>query len=57
MSNSLKHVLPVNVKTRVTHTGQKLDTKFKINSKKKDYHKDDLVYNSKCLESTINAEF
>lgn len=57
MSNNLKHILPVNVKTRITHTGQKLDTKFKINGKNKEYHKDDLVYNSKCPESTTNADF
>ena len=28
MNNSLKHILPDNVKTRVTYTGQKLGTKF-----------------------------
>ena len=57
MSNSSKHILPGNVKTGVTHTGQKLDTKFQIKDKTKDYHKDDLVYYSKCPESTINEDF
>ena len=43
MSNSLKHFLLDNVKTRVTYVGQKLGTKFQIKDKTKDHHKHDLV--------------
>ena len=43
MSNSLKHFLLDNVKTRVTYVGQKFGTKFQIKDKAKDHHKHDLV--------------
>ena len=39
MNNSLKCFLPINVKTRVPYTGQKLGTKFQIKDKTKDQHK------------------
>ena len=51
MNNSLKRILPDNVKTRVTYTGQKLGTKFQNKDKTKDQHKHDLVYYSKCPET------
>ena len=44
MKNSLKHILPNNVKTRVTYSGQKLSTKLQIKDKAKDQQKDNLVY-------------
>ena len=57
MNNSLNRFLPDNVKTRVTYTGQKLDTKFQINDKTKDQRKHDLVYYSKCPERTCHEDY
>ena len=56
MNNSLKHILPDNVKTRVTYTGQKLGTKFQNKDKTKDQHKHNVVYYSKCPEPTCNED-
>ena len=56
MNNSLKRILPDNVKTRVTYTGQKLGTKFQNKDKTKDQHKHNLVYYSKCSEPTCNED-
>ena len=47
MNNSLKRILPDNVKTRVTYAGQKLSTKLQIKNKTKYQHKPDLVYYGK----------
>ena len=57
MNNSLKRILPDNVKTRVTYTGQKLGTKFQNKDKTKDQHKHDLVYYSKCPEPICNQDY
>ena len=57
MKNSLKHILPDNVKTRATYSGQKLSTKLQIVDKTKDQHKHDLVYYSKCPEPTCNEAY
>ena len=56
MNNSLKRILPDNVKTRVTYTGQKLSTKLQIKGKTKDQHQHDFVYYSKCPEPTCNED-
>ena len=47
MNNSLKHILPQNVKTRVTYTSQKLVAKFQI--------KDN--FNSICPEPTCSEDY
>ena len=57
MNNSLKRILPDNVKTRVRYTGQKLSTKLQIKDKIKDQHKQDLVYYCKCSEPTCNEDY
>ena len=57
MNNSLKCVLPNNVKTRGTYTGQKHGTKFQIKDKTKGQHKHDLVYYSNCPEPTYNEDY
>ena len=57
MKNSLKRVLPDNVKTRVTYSGQKLSTKLQIKDKTKDQHKHNLVYYSKCPEPNCNEDY
>ena len=57
MNNNLKHVLPNNVKTRVTYRGQKLSTKLQIKDKTKGQHKHDLVYYSKRPEPTCNEDY
>ena len=57
MNKSLKRILPNNVKTRVTYTNQKLNTKLQIKDKIKDQHKQDLVYYYKCPEPTCNEDY
>ena len=57
MKNSLKHILPNNVKTRVTYSGQILSTKLQIKNKTKDQQKHDLVHYSKCPEPTCNEDY
>ena len=55
--NSIKRILPNNVKKGVTYTGQKLSTKLQIKDKTKDQHKHDLAYYSKCPEPTCNEDY
>ena len=57
MKNTLKCLLPNNIKTRVTYTGQKLGTKFQIKDKTKDQHKHDLACYSECPEPTCNGDY
>ena len=57
MSNSLKHILPDNVNTRITYTGQKHGTKFQKKDETEDQHKRDLIYYSKCPEATCNEDY
>ena len=57
MNTSLKCILPHNVNTGVTYTGQKLGRKFQIKNKTKDQHKHDLVHYSKCPESTCKKDY
>ena len=57
MSNSLKHILPKNVKTRVTYTSQQLVAKFQIKDKTKDQHKHALAFNSECPEPTCSEDY
>ena len=57
MRNSLKYILPNNVKTRVTYSGQNLGTKLQIKDNTKDQHKHDLIYYSKCPEPTCNEDY
>ena len=56
MNNSLKRILPDNVKTRVTYTGRKLSAKLQIKGKTKDQHQHDFVYYSKCPEPTCKED-
>ena len=48
--NNLQRILPKNVKTRTTHTGIKLGTKFQIKDLTKNHYEHDLIYYSKCPE-------
>ena len=57
INNSLKRILPDNVKISVTCTGQKLSTTLQIKDKTKDRHKHDLVYYSKCPKSTCIEDY
>ena len=57
INNSLKRILPDNVKISVTCRGQKLSTTLQIKDKTKDRHKHDLVYYSKCPKSTCNEDY
>ena len=57
MNNILKRILPSNVKTRVTYTGQKVDIKFQSKDKTKGQHKHDLLYYNKCPEPTCQEDY
>ena len=57
INNSLKRILPDNVKISVTCTGQKLSTTLQIKDKTKDRHKHDLVYYSKYPKPTCNEDY
>ena len=47
LNKTLKNVLPSNVKTRITYTGQKLNSRFQIKDKINEKHKHDLIYYTK----------
>ena len=51
MYKTLKNVLPSNVKTRITCTGQKLNSRFQIKNKINKKHKHDFIYYTKCPEA------
>ena len=53
----VKNVLPSNVKTSITYTGQKLNGRFQINKKINEKHKHDLIYCIKCLEASCREEY
>ena len=50
LNKTLKIVLPNNVKTRITSTGQNLNGRFQIIDKINEMHKHDLIYYTKCPE-------
>ena len=57
INNSIKRILPNNVKKGVTYTGQKLSTKLQIKDKTKGQHKHDLLYYSKRPEPPCNEDY
>ena len=52
MNKTLKNVLPGNVKTRITYTGQKLNSRFHIKDQISEKHKHGLIYYTKCPEAS-----
>ena len=52
LNKKLKSILPNNVKTRITFTGQKLSSRFQIKDKINGKHKYDLIYYIKCPEQS-----
>ena len=57
LTKTLKNVLPSNVKTRITYTGQKLNSRFQIKHKINEKHKHDLIYNTKCPEASCTEKY
>ena len=57
LNTTLKEVLPSNVKTRITCTGQKLNSRFQIKDKINEKHKHDLIYYTKCPETSFTEEY
>ena len=57
MNHNTKRILPNNVKTRIKYTGKQLSTKFQIKDVTKNQHEDDLIYYSKCLGPSCNADY
>ena len=49
--------LPSNVNTRITYTGQKLNSRFQIKDKINKKHKHDLVYYTKCSEEFCMEDY
>ena len=57
LNKTLKNVLPSNVKTRITYTGQKLNSRFQIKDKINEKHKHDLIYYTKCPEKFCTEDY
>ena len=57
LNKTLKNVLPSNVKTQITYTGQTLNSSFQIKYKTNEKHKHDLSYYTKCPEASCSEEY
>ena len=57
LNKTLKNVLPSNVKTRITYTGQKLNSRFQIKDKINEKHKRNLIYFTKCPEAFCTEDY
>ena len=57
LNKTLKNVLPSNVKTRITYTGQKINGRFQIKDNINEKHKHDLIYYTKCLKTYCTKEY
>ena len=57
LNKTLKNVLPSNVKTRITYTGQKLNSSFRIKDKIYEKQKHDLIYYTKCPEAFCKEDY
>ena len=53
LNKTLKNVLPNNLKTRITYTGQKLSSRFQIKDKTNEKHKHDLIHYAKYPEPSV----
>ena len=57
LNKTLKNVLSSNVKTRITYTGQKLDSRFQIKDKRNEKPKHDFIYYTKLTEASCTEEY
>ena len=57
LNKTLKNVLSSNVKTCITYTGQKLNSRFQIKDKINEKHKHDLIYYTKCPEEFCTEDY
>ena len=57
LNKTLKNVLSSNVKTRITYTGQKLDSRFQIKDKRNEKPKHDFIYYTKLAEASCTEEY
>ena len=57
LNKTLKNVLPSNVKTRITYTGQKINGRFQIKDNINEKHKHDLIYYTKCPKTYCTKEY
>ena len=57
LNKAVKNVLPSNVKTHITHTGQKANIRFQIKDKINQKHKHDLVQYTKFSETSCTEEY
>ena len=57
MNNNIQRTHPSNMKTRITYTDGKLDTKFQIKDPTKYQHVDDLIYCTKCPKPNCNENY
>ena len=57
LNKTLKNALPSNVKTRITYTGQKLNSRFQIKDKINEKQKHDLIYYAKCPEEFCTEDY
>ena len=57
LNKTLKNVLPSNVKTRITYTVHKLNSRFQNKDKINEKHKHCLIYYTKCPEASSTEEY
>ena len=57
LNKTLKSVLPIKAKTRITYTDQKLSSRFQIIDKSNEKHKHDLIYYAKCPKPSCTEEY
>ena len=57
LNKTLKNVLPRNVKTCITYTGEKVNGRFQIKDKINEKHKHGLIYYTKCPQASCTEEY
>ena len=57
LNKTLRNVLPSNVKTRISYTGQKLNSRFQIKDEINEKQKHDLIYYTKCPKASCTEGY
>ena len=57
LNKTLKNILPSNVKTRITYTGRKLNSRFQIKDEINEKHQHDLIYYTKFPEEFCTEDY
>ena len=57
LNKTLRNVFHSNIKTRITYTSQKLNSRFQIKDKVNEKHKHDIIYYKKCPEAICTEDY